>query len=217
MKVLIFLLAVLAAVPFSARLAAAQQATPPAAPAVQGTYTVVPGDRLTITVLEDPNLNSQVLVRPDGRITLPIAGAILVNGLSPEQIQAIIRERLSPSFSVVPTVNVALSSTALPNVGPAAAVTPVSIYVLGQVTNPGAIQVTPPQKLNVLQALAQAGGLTQFGKGEAIQIRRVNAETGEETIFAFNYGELEEGRTLTANITLEEGDVIFVPERGLFD
>jgi polysaccharide biosynthesis/export protein len=183
----------------------------------QGVYKVAPGDRLTITVLEDPNLNSQVLVRPDGRITLPIAGALKVDGLSPEEIQAIVRARLAPSFTVTPTVNVALSSLAVPGLTGTTTTTLDSIYVLGEVNKPGQLQVTEPQTLNVLQALAQAGGLTRFARGEAIQIRRVDKETGQETIFAFNYRELEKGRALTANITLKDGDVIFVPERGLFD
>lgn len=180
----------------------------------QGTYLVMPGDRLSVTVLEDPNLNSQVLVRPDGRITLPIAGSILVAGRSPEQIQATVRDRLRASFSVVPTVTVAVAQLA----DPGALVTepPATIYVLGQVTNPGALQVQPPRTLTVLQAIAQAGGLARFARGEAIQVRRTDA-SGVETIFPFNFRELEEGRALSTNIVLMDGDVIFVPERGLFD
>jgi polysaccharide export outer membrane protein len=235
LRILAFLSGIPAAAPAAALAAgllavslpaAAQQAVPPAgtAPATPpapgtatvATYTVVPGDRLTITVLEDPNLNSQVLVRPDGRITLPIAGSILVAGKSPEEIQAIVRGRLATSFTVTPTVNVALTSIAIPGATTALA-TAVTIYVLGEVNKPGVLQVTPPQTLNVLQALAQAGGLGRFAKGEAIQIRRVDATTGAETVFRFDYEALEAGRTLADNIPLMDGDVIFVPERGLFD
>jgi len=184
----------------------------PALAQAQGSYKIAPGDRLTVTVLEDANLNSQVLVRPDGRVTLPIVGSISVVGRTPEQVQAMVRQRLAGSFNVTPTVTVSLAATALPFT-----VQPENIYVLGEVAKPGVLQTTPPQKLNVLQALAQAGGLTQFARGSAIQIRRVNPKTGEETVFSFDYDELEAGRRLSANITLRDGDVVFVPERGLFD
>lgn len=183
----------------------------------QGAYQIAPGDRLNVTVLEDPNLNSQVLVRPDGRITLPIAGSIPVVGRTPEQVQAIVTSRLSGSFNVTPTVTVSLAATAPPGLETPEAIVPLNIYVLGQVNAPGLIQIPPDQTLTVLQALAQAGGLTPFARGEAIQIRRTDLMSGEETIFPFDYEDLEEGRRLTTNILLEAGDVIFVPERGLFD
>lgn len=181
----------------------------------QTRYTVSPGDRLSVTVLEDPNLNTQSLVRPDGRITLPIAGSILVDGKSPEQIRGIVQNRLAGSFNVTPTVNVALINTALaPNVP----VTPAmigSVFVIGQVTKPGKVDLITPRR--VLQALAEAEGLTPFARGEKIQIRRIDLETGEETIFPFNYDDIEEGKAVATNILLKDGDVIVVPERGLFD
>lgn len=183
----------------------------------QGAYQIAPGDRLNVTVLEDPNLNAQVLVRPDGRITLPIAGSIPVVGRTPEQVQSIVTSRLAGSFNVTPTVTVSLAAVAPPGLETPETIVPLNIYVLGQVTTPGLLQIQPDQTLTVLQALAQAGGLTPFARGEAIQIRRTDIATGEETIFPFNYQDLEEGRRLTSNILLEAGDVIFVPERGLFD
>lgn len=177
----------------------------------QLSYLITPGDRLTVTVLEDPNLNSTVLVRPDGRITLPIAGSVEVVGRTPEQVQAILRDRLRNSFAVVPSVTVAVVGVAEPEDKPDV------IYVLGEVNRPGALEVLPPRTLTVLQAIAQAGGLGRFARGEAIQIRRIDPATGQETIFAFDYRELEAGRALPTNIQLIDGDVIFVPERGLFD
>jgi polysaccharide export outer membrane protein len=198
---LFFVVAVLAALPLRA----------------QETYRIAPGDRLSVSVLEDPNLNSQVLVRPDGRITLPIAGSIPVVGRSPEQVQAIVRNRLSGSFNVTPTVTVSLAATAPDALEAAEEMIPQSVYVLGEVTEPGVVQALPERQLTVLQALAQAGGLSPFARGEAIQIRRLDPETGEETILPFNYEDLEAGRPLSGDLRLQDGDVIFVPERGLFD
>lgn len=174
-------------------------------------YQIIPGDRLFVTVLEDANLNSQVLVRPDGRITLPIAGSILVLGRSPEQVQAIIRSRLAGSFNVTPTVTVSVNELAEPELQRT------SYYVLGEVRDPGLIEVLPPRTLNVLQALAQAGGLGRFARSDSIQIRRFDPMTGAETIFPFNFEALEDGVGLETNIELQDGDVIFVPERGLFN
>lgn len=183
----------------------------PTSAVAQENYRIIPGDTLNVTVLEDPNLNSSVLVRPDGRVTLPIAGSIQVVGRSPEQVQAIVRSRLSGSFNVTPTVTVSITGLGDPEE------IPDIVYVLGQVNEPGAIEVLPPRTINVLQAIAQAGGLGRFARGEDIQIRRVDLETGEETVFAFDYSALEDGLLLDSNIPLRDGDVIFVPERGLFD
>lgn len=186
--------------------------------AAQPVYRVAPGDRLSITVLEDPNLNAQVLVRPDGRITIPIAGSLLVSGRSPEEIQALLRERLAPGFNTPPTVNVALVAVAIPEaeIPEEEVIEPNSVYVLGEVGAPGRVDFTtmPP---TVLQAIAQVGGLGRFANGSKIQVRRRDATTGQETIFLFDFREVEDGRPLSTNMTLMNGDVIYVPTRGLFD
>ncbi len=181
----------------------------------QDSYQVQPGDRLSITVLEDQNLNTSALVRPDGRITLPIAGSIVVAGRSPEQITAIVRDRLAGGFNVPPTVNVALIGLAPPSLDDVPIEDPESVFIFSEVRSPGRLPLDVP--LTVLQAIAQAGGLDRFAKGESIQIRRVDPATSQETIYSFNFEEVEAGRTLATNITLVNGDVIYIPERGLFD
>lgn len=186
----------------------------------QSLYRVQPGDRLAVTVIEDPNLNSQVLVRPDGRITLPIAGSLAVAGRSPEEIQSILRERLAPGFNTPPTVSVSLVALAPrePVVPPVEEPPPPAfVYVLGEVGKPGPVQLPVETRLHALQAIAAAGGLGRFANGAKIQIRRLDAATGTETVFLLDFREVEAGRPLTANIPLLDGDVIFVPERGLFD
>mgnify|MGYP000216979262 CR=1 FL=1 len=112
-----------------------------------------------------------------------------------------------------PAVNIPIFSNDVISVPMAA---PVTIYLMGEVGTTGAMTFRASQRPTLLTAIAQAGGLDRFARGEAIQIRRTDA-SGRETIFPFDFGELEAGRALSANIRLMDGDVIFVPERGLFD
>ena len=106
-------------------------------------YRLVPGDILEVTVLEDPDLGRQLLVRPDGRISMPLAGTVMAEDRTPEQVQATIRARLARNFVEPPTVTVAvvsvregldeedLEETVLNDV-----------YVLGEVARPGRFEYT---------------------------------------------------------------------------
>lgn len=170
-------------------------------------YRIAVGDRLSISVLEDPGLNQSVLVRPDGRISLPLAGTLDAAERTPEELQAAIRRALGRDFIEPPTVTVSVVGLGEPEDELA------TIYVLGQVGNPGALQVELP--LDVLQALALAGGPGVFAATERIQVRR--REEGSEQVLLFNYELVDEGLTPTDAFALADGDVIVVPERGLFE
>lgn len=183
----------------------------------QSTYRIQRGDRLSVQVLEDPGLNSQVLVRPDGRISLPIVGAVRAAGRSPEQLSAQVRDALASNFRQPPNVTVALIQVA-----PEEIVEPeeeeaeelLLIYVIGEVGRPGGINVE--EGTTALQALALAGGLSRFAAESRIQIRSTD-EAGTETVRLFDYRAVTDGTVRTAPITLLEGDIIVVPERGLFE
>ena len=175
----------------------------------QGSYQVQPGDVLSITVLEDTNLNRQALVRPDGGISLPIAGNILAAGNTISGIERVIRERLAPGFSVTPTVSVALTQ-----LGQVEEEELINVFVVGEAGRTGAVPVESGTTL--LQAIASAGGPTAFAATKRIQLRRVDA-SGAETIFLFNYRAAERGTRITNNLVVQEGDVILFPERRLFE
>lgn len=172
----------------------------------QGVYRIQPGDTLSISVLEDPGLNQSVLVRPDGRISMPLVGAIMVEGLSPEQTRDLIRKGLAKDFVTAPTVNVALQS-AIDDPET------IKVYVLGQVGKSGLYEVETP--IDLLQLLAVAGGPGPFAATERIQLR--TTIDGREEIRVFNYAQVEEGVTPIGQIAVREGDVVVVPERGLFE
>jgi polysaccharide biosynthesis/export protein len=180
----------------------------PAALAQTATYRIQPGDTIDITVLEDPDLNRRLLVLPDGRVSVPLAGNIAVAGQTVGQVENTIASRLEPNFAVRPSVFVALASVVDEPLLQ-------SIYVLGQVGAPGLREIEPGTTL--LQAISLAGGFDRFAATKRIQLRRTDLQTGQERLFLFNYNAVERGSPITSMITLREGDVIIVPERRLFE
>lgn len=174
-------------------------------------YRIQPGDVLEISVLEDSNLNRQVLVRPDGGISMPIVGNIRAGGNSIATVERIVTERLASGFSITPTVSVALARLAEE---PDPDKNDISVYLVGEVNRPGEIKVN--QNSTILQVLAQAGGLGRFAAEKRVQLRRTS-RTGQETIFLFDYDAVQKGSRIEMDIRVREGDVIVVPERGLFE
>lgn len=192
--------------------AAAQETSSSDAP-----YTLKPGDTVSITVLEDSLLDREVLIAPDGRVSMPLAGSIVAAGLTPEQLQKVIQDRLRKNFVEPPNVTVSL--TGLGDI--AAALEdeelPREVYVLGEVGSPGRYEYDSETDITVLQALTLAGGIGPFAAVERIQVREVVDEI--ETIRLFNYDLVEEGQLNTARdlAALRDKAVIIVPERGLFE
>ncbi len=180
----------------------------PAALAQVATYRIQPGDQLQITVLEDETLNRDLLVTPDGQISVPLAGTIRVGGQTIDAVERTIADRLTSNFAVRPNVFVAL--TAIDEESSL-----YDIFVLGQVNTPGTVQVKAGTTL--LQALALAGGPARFAATKRIQLRRTDPSTGQEKLYLFNYNAVERGGQISAMIALREGDVIIVPERHLFE
>lgn len=194
-------------------LAAAAAASTPAL-AQDNLYSIQPGDVLNVSVLEDPNLSSQVLVRPDGRISLPIAGSVMAEGRSPERLEAVLRQRLSSIFELTPTVTVSLAALAPEARAEQDEPVTQTYYVFGQIARPGPVTVEEEDALTLLKLLAVAGGAGPFADGERIQLRRTG-EDGAPQVILFDYTRLEDGLPVE-DIALQDGDVIFVPERGLF-
>jgi polysaccharide export outer membrane protein len=174
--------------------------------------TLKSGDVLSISVLQDSKLDRQVVVDPSGQIAVPLAGHIRAAGLTPQALENILKARLKGNYkdeSLDVTVAVAASPKDIPedDLKP-------KIFITGEVIRPGSYVVRQPTTL--MQAIALAGGVGPFAAKRRIQVRR-RAPGGDETIFMFNYKAYEAGADLEGNITLHAGDVIMVPERGLFD
>jgi len=173
-----------------------------------GDYLLVPGDLIDISILEDPTLNREALVRPDGNISMPLAGSIEAAGRTAEAVQREIRRRLAKDFVEMPTVTVSLTKVAEEDEWKDPA-----FYVLGEVNEPGRFNFDKKEPITVLQALSLAGGLDVYAARKRVQVRRYSGDI--ETLLIFNYDAVESGEGLPL-LFIEDGDVIVVPERGLF-
>ena len=161
----------------------------------QAEYLVNAGDRLEISVWKEEGLQREVLVTPDGAFSFPLAGQLIAKGRTVNEIRTELESRLSRYIpDLVSTVTVV-------------AVNGNSIYVIGQVKNPGSFVMNPV--LDIMQALSLAGGMTPFASVRNIIILR--RENGVQTVIRFNYSDVAEGRSLSENILLRNGDVVVVP------
>ncbi len=158
-------------------------------------YTLQPGDVLEISVWKEPDLQRDVLVRPDGGISFPLVGDINTSGLSVNGLAKVIKKRIS-QYIPDPVVTASLKQMGGNR-----------IYVIGKVNKPGEFPVI--RNVDVMQALSMAGGINPFGEGDEITIlRRVD---GVQQSIPFNYDDVESGRDLEQNIILRPGDVVVVP------
>ncbi len=158
-------------------------------------YRLGPEDALEITVWQEPDLQKEVLISPDGWLTFPLVGEIKALGKTIEEVRQEITKRLK---RLIPE---AVVSVSLIRIGSNKA------YVIGKVNQPG--EYTTGRYVTVMQVLSMAGGLRQFSAGDKIKIlRRVN---GREIAIPFNYDEVVSGRNLEQNIVLRDGDVVVVP------
>lgn len=161
-----------------------------------GKYLLSPGDLLEITVWKEEGLQlQQTLVAPDGNITFPFAGTIMAAGKPISALQETIAGKMS-AYIADPVVNIKL----LQNNGN-------TIFVIGKVNKPG--QFPANRRIDVMQALSLAGGLTVFADDTSINVlRRVGNEI---KVFAFDYSDVLNGKHLEQNIILEAGDTVTVP------
>jgi polysaccharide export outer membrane protein len=158
-------------------------------------YVIGAQDVLDINVWKEPDVSRVVPVRPDGKISLPLLNDVQAAGLTPAQLAAQITESLK-KYVTSPQVTVIVAT-----------INSQRVYILGEVTRPGAFPLLPG--MSVLQALSSAGGFTQFAKVKNIFVRRV--EDGKETKYPFNYREVINGKRPEQDILLKAGDTIVVP------
>jgi len=159
-----------------------------------GEYKIGPGDVLDISVWKNPDLTKQLVVLPDGKIQFPLVKQIDVTGMSVNELEKALVGKLE---KYVPEPDLFVSIVQ---------VNSMLIYVIGKVNNPGRFAVHT--NIDVLQALAVAGGLNAFAKEKEVSIFRKKG--GKTLTFNFNYDEVSEGRKLEQNIMLQRGDVIVV-------
>jgi polysaccharide biosynthesis/export protein len=183
------------------------------AASAQTDFRIGPGDTVRIEVLEDPSLNREVLVLPDGSVSFPLAGALRAGGQTTTQLEGALSSALAPNFATSPTVSVSIAGVAPRATG---AVRTINVFIMGQVANGGGL-LEVPRGTTVLQALALSGGFTRFAATKRIQLRRTDSQTGQTTVYNIDYNAIEKGASNIGGSVLAEGDVIIVPERRLFE
>jgi polysaccharide export outer membrane protein len=158
-------------------------------------YRLVIGDKLRIEVYKDAQLSQSLQVRPDGKITLPLVGDVAAAGRTSVELRDDISAALK-DYITSPVVTVIVVET-----------TPQVVYVSGEVNHPGPVSLAAGH-MSVLQALAVAGGFTDFANKKDIRILRKGA-SGMQTL-KFNYKEaLEDGNTREP-LQLQAGDTVIV-------
>lgn len=158
-------------------------------------YRIGPGDILEISVWKDPDLSRSVVVLPDGRIDFPLVGHFVAMGRTSQELQTEMEAKLK-RYIPEPILTVIVQQA-----------NSMRIYVIGKVNRPGHFLLSG--NLNVMQALAMAGGLNTFAKANEIQIFR---EEGAHTmVYPFAYDKVTGGKQMAQNIVLRRGDVIVVP------
>src|SRR5262249_4932412 len=148
-----------------------------------------------IVFWRDKDMSTEVAVRPDGKISLPLLNDILAAGLTPETLRQNLTKAAS-KFIEDPTVTVVVKE-----------INSRKVFITGQVTKPGPYSLTGPT--TVVQLIAMAGGLQEYADGKNITIMRT--ENGKPASFKFNYKDVLHGRNLKQNIELKPGDTVIVP------
>lgn len=167
------------------------------------------GDSILISVWQDPKLDRTVVIGPDGMISFPLAGHIKASGMTTQALEGVLRSRLQKNYTGQLDVTVSL---AVVNREEEAERSP-KVYITGEVLRPGPYVIKP--RINVMQAIALAGGLGPFAAKQRVQLHR--KIEGADSIFIFDFNAFASGRDATDNINLQSGDIIIVPERGLLE
>lgn len=199
----IVLMSMVAAAP---AMAAKERELPPApigtagAPASED-YTIGPLDALTVFVWRNPELGAQVQVRPDGRITLPLINDMVAVGKTPTMLADEIRDALS-TYIKDPIVSVIVNNFS-GTLGQ-------QIRIVGAASKPAAISYR--SDMTLLDAMIAVGGLSEFAAGNRAKLIRIDPATKKQQEFRLRIDSLLKRGDIKANVKLQPGDVIIIPE-----
>jgi polysaccharide export outer membrane protein len=159
-------------------------------------YRIGTGDVILVSVWKEPDASQEVTVRTDGRVTLPLIKEVELAGLTPAEAEKRLAERFD---KMIPGADVTLIVRAINSR---------RVFLVGAVRTVGSVNMAA--SLTVLQAIAQAGGLTDFAKKKNIYILR--NESGRQVRIPFNYEAVIKGERMEQNILLQPDDTIVVPQ-----
>ena len=165
-------------------------------------YVIGPLDELTISVWRNPELSAEkIQVRPDGRITTPLVNDLPAVGKTPAKLSEDIRSRLS-QYIEEPLVSVIVTNFA--------GTFSQQVRVIGATEKPASIPFRA--NMTVLDAMIAVGGLSEFAAGNKAKLIRFDRKTGRQGEFALRLGDLLKRGESEANVMLQPGDVIIIPE-----
>lgn len=164
-------------------------------PVTETSYRIGPEDVLQIAVFKEADFTAPVLVRTDGKISIPLLNDVQAGGLTPTELAVDLQERLG-HFLKDPKVTVVVTQ-----------MNSRRAYVMGMVNRQGMVRLLANS--TVLQALSAAGGLAPFARSKQIYVLR--GEGQEQRKIAFNYDAVIKGKHPEQNIVLEPGDTVVVP------
>jgi polysaccharide export outer membrane protein len=182
----------------AAALACAKPGLPPPDEinSVESPYVIGAADEVQVHVWKNPELTTNVPVRPDGMISLPLLDDVQAAGLTAEQLKEVVTEKLAEYISN-PDVTVVVTSMQSKR-----------IYVLGEVARPGPVLLVTDTR--VTDALSQAGGFTTFADRDAIRI--IRRTTDGEVEYRFDYDAYMKGKAPGTNMILRPGDTLLVSD-----
>jgi len=163
--------------------------TPPA------DYIIGPEDLLSVVFWRDKELSADVVVRPDGKISLPLLNDVAAAGLTPEQLRVKVIEN-AKRYIEDPNATVVVRQ-----------INSRKVFITGEVQKPGPYALTAPT--TVLQLISMAGGLREYADGKKIVVMRT--ESGRQMGYRFNYKDVINRKNMKQNIELKPGDTVLVP------
>jgi polysaccharide export outer membrane protein len=200
-RLLTLLFALAAASPAAAGQSAAARGNgaPPGAPAAAVVappdYVIGPDDVLSVVFWREKDLSGDVVVRPDGKISLPLLNDVQAAGLTPEQLRERVTQQAG-TFVKDPQATVVVRE-----------INSRKVYITGQVEKPGSYTLTT--RMSVMQLIAMAGGLKEYAKRDRIVVMRL--ENGREVRYRFDYEKVLEGKEGAQNLDMHPGDTVVVP------
>lgn len=168
--------------------------TPAATTAIPPGYLIGPDDVLQVVFWRDKDLSAEVVVRPDGRISLPLLNEVVAAGITPEQLRTALVERAKEYISE-PNATVLVKE-----------IRSRRVFITGNVEKPGPFPLTGPT--TVLQLIALAGGLKEYADQKNIVIMRT--VNGQQSSYPFDYHQVSRGTKLAQNLELKPGDTVVV-------
>jgi len=163
-------------------------------------YRIGPGDMLNIVVWHNAELSSQIPVRPDGRISMPLIGEMVAAGRTPADLSQVIQDKLKP-FVKDPIVTV----TPTQFYGPSAR----QVRIVGEAVQPRAIPYS--SNMTLLDVMIAVGGLTKYADGNRAVLVRV--EHGVQQTYNVHLDSLIRDGDVSQNVQLQPGDVLIIPQR----